>query len=67
MSNNRLLEKKISLGSGLTPIDEVLKFSYSNQNGVSDQPKVKYSLIDMNGYSQNEDEIHSKKKYFDTI
>ena len=53
MSNNRLL----NWGSGLNPIDEVLKFSYSNQNGVSNQPKVKYSLDDMCGYLQKGDEI----------
>lgn len=62
MSNNRLQEKKINLGSGLTPIDEVLKFSYSNQNGVSDQPNVKYSLNNMNGYSQKDDEIFNVTK-----
>ncbi|MGC6174007.1 hypothetical protein [Lacrimispora sp. 38-1] len=57
MSNRRDSGKILNWESGLNPIDEELKISYSNQNGVSDQLKVKYSLNDINGYSQKDDEI----------
>lgn len=57
MSNKRNIGKILNWERGLNQTDDDFKISYSNQNGVSGKPEAKYSLNDINGFSQKDNVI----------